>query len=129
MSARPPIVAERFGGIAARVELRRLLGDEHEVVLVDSKPAFAMFWRLAGDGERDGIGGPALTVYGRDRCEPVAAGAELVAANPPPEGEAVGASLPIDGDSAVEWSKPDAEAMLAVPARQLDAATAEHAAG
>ena len=43
-----------FGGIAASVELKRLLGDEHEVVLVDRKPEFTMglrkLWALVGHG-------------------------------------------------------------------------------
>jgi sulfide:quinone oxidoreductase len=54
MSGRTLILGGGFGGIAAGVELRRLLGDGHEVVLVDSKPEFAMglrkLWELAGLG-------------------------------------------------------------------------------
>ena len=54
MSARTLILGGGFGGIAAGVELRRLLGDEHEVVLVDRKPEFAMglrkLWELVGHG-------------------------------------------------------------------------------
>ena len=53
MSGRTLILGGGFGGIAAGVELRRLLGDEHEVVLVDRKPAFAMglrkLWELVGN--------------------------------------------------------------------------------
>jgi sulfide:quinone oxidoreductase len=54
MSGRTLILGGGFGGIAAGVELRRLLGSEHEVVLVDRKPAFAMglrkLWELVGHG-------------------------------------------------------------------------------
>jgi sulfide:quinone oxidoreductase len=53
MSGRTLILGGGFGGIAAGVELRRLLADEHEVVLVDRKPAFAMglrkLWELVGN--------------------------------------------------------------------------------
>lgn len=41
MSVRTLILGGGFGGIAAGVELRRLQ-PEHEVVLVDRKPGFAM---------------------------------------------------------------------------------------
>jgi sulfide:quinone oxidoreductase len=54
MSGRALILGGGFGGIAAAVELRHLLGPEHEVVLVDRKPAFAMglrkLWELVGHG-------------------------------------------------------------------------------
>ncbi|HXV34322.1 MAG TPA: FAD/NAD(P)-binding oxidoreductase [Gaiellaceae bacterium] len=54
MSGRTLILGGGFGGIAAAVELRRLLGDRHEVVLVDRKPEFAMglrkLWELVGRG-------------------------------------------------------------------------------
>ena len=54
MSGRTLVLGGGFGGIATAVELRRLLGDEHEVVLVDRKPAFAMglrkLWELVGHG-------------------------------------------------------------------------------
>jgi sulfide:quinone oxidoreductase len=62
MSGRTLILGGGFGGIAAAVELRRLLRPSHEVVLVDRKPAFAMglrkLWELVGhatvaDGSRD----------------------------------------------------------------------------
>jgi sulfide:quinone oxidoreductase len=50
--ARTLILGGGFGGIAAAVELRQLLGDEHELVLVDRKPEFAMglrkLWELVG---------------------------------------------------------------------------------
>jgi len=55
------ILGAGFGGIAAGTELRRLQ-PEHEVVLVDRKPAFAMglrkLWELVGhatiaDGSRE----------------------------------------------------------------------------
>ena len=52
MSGRTLILGGGFGGIAAGVELRRLLEPDHEVVLVDRKPAFAMglrkLWELVG---------------------------------------------------------------------------------
>jgi len=48
------ILGGGFGGIATAVELRRLVGDEHEIVLVDKNPSFAMglrkLWELVGDG-------------------------------------------------------------------------------
>ena len=61
MSGRTLILGGGFGDIAAGVELRRLQ-PEHEVVLVDRKPAFAMglrkLWELVGyatvaDGSRE----------------------------------------------------------------------------
>jgi sulfide:quinone oxidoreductase len=52
MSGRTLILGGGFGGIAAAVELRSLLGDEHEVVLVDRNPDFTMglrkLWELVG---------------------------------------------------------------------------------
>ena len=62
MSGRTLILGGGFGGIAAGVELRRLLGQGHEVVLVDRGSAFAMglrkLWELTGhatiaDGSRE----------------------------------------------------------------------------
>jgi len=54
MGERTVILGGGFGGIAAGIELRRLLGPEHTVVLVDRKPAFAMglrkLWELVGLG-------------------------------------------------------------------------------
>lgn len=54
MSARTLILGGGFGGIATAVELRRLLGDDHGIVLVDRKPQFAMglrkLWELVGHG-------------------------------------------------------------------------------
>ena len=54
MSARTLILGGGFGGIATAVELRRLLGDDHEILLVDRKPQFAMglrkLWELVGHG-------------------------------------------------------------------------------
>ena len=61
MSARTLVLGGGFGGIATAVEVRRLLGDDHEIVLVDRKPDFAMglrkVWALVGhatiaDGSR-----------------------------------------------------------------------------
>lgn len=61
MSGRTLILGGGFGGIAAGIELRRLQ-PEHEVVLVDRKPAFAMglrkLWEVVGrasiaDGSRE----------------------------------------------------------------------------
>jgi sulfide:quinone oxidoreductase len=61
VSGRTLILGGGFGGIATAVELRRLLGDDHEIVLVDRKPEFAMglrkLWELVGrasiaDGKR-----------------------------------------------------------------------------
>jgi sulfide:quinone oxidoreductase len=52
--ARTLILGGGFGGIATAVELRRLLGDDHEIVLVDRKPQFAMglrkLWELVRHG-------------------------------------------------------------------------------
>src|SRR5262249_29184959 len=52
MSGRTLILGGGFGGIAAAVELHALLGDEHEIVLVDRRPEFAMglrkLWELVG---------------------------------------------------------------------------------
>jgi sulfide:quinone oxidoreductase len=54
VSARTLVLGGGFGGIAASVELKRLLGDDHEVVLVDRKPEFTMglrkLWELVGHG-------------------------------------------------------------------------------
>ena len=54
MNARTLILGGGFGGIATAVELRRLLGADHEIVLVDRKPQFAMglrkLWELVGHG-------------------------------------------------------------------------------
>ena len=51
---RTVIAGAGFGGIAVATELRRLLGDEHEVVLVDRHPEFSMglrtLWELVGIG-------------------------------------------------------------------------------
>ena len=48
------ILGGGFGGIATAVELRRLVGAEHEIVLFDKDPSFAMglrkLWELVGDG-------------------------------------------------------------------------------
>ena len=54
MSARTLVLGGGFGGIATAVELRRLLGDDHEIVLVDRKQQFTMglrkLWELVGHG-------------------------------------------------------------------------------
>jgi sulfide:quinone oxidoreductase len=54
VSARTLILGGGFGGIATAVELRRLLDDDHEIVLVDRRPQFAMglrkLWELVGHG-------------------------------------------------------------------------------
>jgi sulfide:quinone oxidoreductase len=54
VSARTLILGGGFGGIATAVELRRLLGDDHEIVLADRKPQFTMglrkLWALVGHG-------------------------------------------------------------------------------
>jgi sulfide:quinone oxidoreductase len=54
VSARTLVLGGGFGGIATAVELRRLLGDDHELVLVDRKPQFSMglrkLWELVGQG-------------------------------------------------------------------------------
>ena len=54
MSARTLVLGGGFGGIAAALELRRLAGDDAEVVLVDRKPRFTMglrkLWELVGHG-------------------------------------------------------------------------------
>ena len=48
------IAGAGFGGVSVATELRRLLGDEHDVVLVDSEPSFSMglrkLWELVGIG-------------------------------------------------------------------------------
>ncbi len=48
------ILGGGFGGIAAATELRRLLGDGHEITLVDARPRFSMglrkLWQLVGHG-------------------------------------------------------------------------------
>ncbi len=59
--ARTLILGAGFGGLAVATELHRLLGDDHEVVLVDRKERFSMglrkLWELVGhatiaDGSR-----------------------------------------------------------------------------
>ncbi len=67
MSARTLILGAGFGGIAAAVELSRILGEEHEVVLVDRNPEFTMglrkLWGLVGIGTiADGSRARALLV-------------------------------------------------------------------
>jgi sulfide:quinone oxidoreductase len=48
------ILGAGFGGISAAIELRRLLGDDHEVVLIDEQEEFSMglrkLWELVGIG-------------------------------------------------------------------------------
>jgi sulfide:quinone oxidoreductase len=52
--SRTVILGAGFGGITVATELRRLLGDEHEVVLVDGREDFSMglrkLWELVGIG-------------------------------------------------------------------------------
>jgi sulfide:quinone oxidoreductase len=52
--SRTLVLGGGFGGISAAVELRRLVGPDHEIVLVDRKPDFAMglrkLWELVGHG-------------------------------------------------------------------------------
>ena len=54
MSTRTLVLGGGFGGISAAIELKRLLGDDHEVVLVDRNPDFRMglrkLWVLVGLG-------------------------------------------------------------------------------
>ena len=54
MSTRTLVLGGGFGGISAALELKRLLGDDHEVVLVDRNPDFRMglrkLWALVGLG-------------------------------------------------------------------------------
>ena len=54
VSVRTLILGGGFGGIAAAVQLRRLVGEDHEIVLVDKDPQFAMglrkIWELVGGG-------------------------------------------------------------------------------
>ena len=54
--ARTLILGAGFGGIAAAVELRRLCGDDHEVVLVDRAGEFSMGLRKLWEAF-DGQGG------------------------------------------------------------------------
>lgn len=52
--SRTLILGAGFGGIAVATELRRLLGDDHEVVLIDEQDEFSMglrkLWELVGIG-------------------------------------------------------------------------------
>src|SRR5262245_51182972 len=52
--ARTLILGGGFGGISAATELRGLLGDDHQIVLVDRRPRFSMglrkLWELVGIG-------------------------------------------------------------------------------
>lgn len=52
MTSRTLALGGGFGGMAASVELKRLLGDDHEVALVDRRPEFTMglrkLWELVG---------------------------------------------------------------------------------
>jgi sulfide:quinone oxidoreductase len=52
--ARTVVLGAGFGGIAVATELRRLLGDGHEVVLIDRRDEFSMglrkLWELVGIG-------------------------------------------------------------------------------
>jgi sulfide:quinone oxidoreductase len=52
--SRTLILGAGFGGITVATELRRLLGDDHEVVLIDERDEFSMglrkLWELVGIG-------------------------------------------------------------------------------
>jgi sulfide:quinone oxidoreductase len=54
VSTRTLVLGGGFGGIATALELKRLLGDDHEVILVDRNPDFLMglrkLWALVGLG-------------------------------------------------------------------------------
>ena len=54
MSTRTLVLGGGFGGISAAVELKRLLGDDHDVMLIDRNPDFRMglrkLWALVGLG-------------------------------------------------------------------------------
>jgi len=75
--SRTVVVGAGFGGIAVAHELRRLLGDEHEVVLVDRGERFSMglrkLWELVGIG--------TIAEGGRSRRLLTAGGVEFVQAS------------------------------------------------
>jgi len=54
VSTRTVVLGGGFGGISASLELKRLLGDDHDVVLIDRNPDFRMglrkLWALVGLG-------------------------------------------------------------------------------
>jgi sulfide:quinone oxidoreductase len=54
VSSRTLVLGGGFGGISAALELKRLLGDDHDVILVDRNPDFRMglrkLWALVGLG-------------------------------------------------------------------------------
>ena len=75
--SRTVIVGAGFGGVAVAHELRRLLGDEHHVVLVDRGERFSMglrkLWELVGIG--------TIAEGSRSRRSLAAGGVEFVQAN------------------------------------------------
>jgi sulfide:quinone oxidoreductase len=101
VSARTLILGGGFGGIATAVELRRLLGEDHEIVLVDSRPQFAMglrkLWELVGHG----------TIADGSRSRPLLArhGVEFlqaeISAIDPAERRAETSGGPLEGDHLV----------------------------
>jgi sulfide:quinone oxidoreductase len=72
VSARTLILGGGFGGIATAVELRRLVGADPEIVLVDRRPQFTMglrkLWELVGHGTI-ADGSRARTLLGRHGVE------------------------------------------------------------
>jgi sulfide:quinone oxidoreductase len=83
MSARTLVLGGGFGGIATAVELRRLLGEDHEIVLVDRGPKFTMglrkLWELVGHGTI-ADGSRARALLGRQGIEVLQA--EITAIDP-----------------------------------------------
>jgi sulfide:quinone oxidoreductase len=75
--SRTLILGAGFGGITVAHEMRRLLGDEHEVVLVDERDEFSMglrkLWELVGIG--------TIAEGGRSRRLLTAGGVEFVQAS------------------------------------------------
>ena len=102
MTSRTLVLGGGFGGIAAAVELKRLLGDDHEVVLVDRKPDFTMglrkLWELVGHGtiaegsrQRSLLAAPRRSASSRRRSS----------RSTPPRGAAETTGGRLDGDHLV----------------------------